>query len=134
MPNLDHDPKNPTDLLGRPIKVDDIVAWGITRGTSGAGICVARIDKIRFIRPAPPGNWRVVNVECPQHLAEDYTLRVQPLVSTGHITYKHKFGGKDEWRYNDAVKANPNEYETKPVTVKLVKNIVLLEPYDGRFL
>jgi hypothetical protein len=32
VPNLDYDPRNPSDLLGRPIKPGDIVAWGTTYG------------------------------------------------------------------------------------------------------
>lgn len=121
MPNLDHNPKNPSDLLGRPIHEGDIVGWGTLYGRSpGLAVCV--IEKIRFIRKAPPGNWRVVNEECTQAQAEDYQLRLRPLKSTGHVSYIDQATGKSVWSIPSG--ADPKQFKAKTVTVKLVKNVV----------
>lgn len=130
MPNLEHDPKNPTDLLGRSIAEGDIVAWGTTYGRSPA-IAVCRIEKIRFIRKAPPGNWRVVNEECRQDQAEDYQLSLAVLKSTGSVSFPEKYHPNG---YIDA-DGNTKYFEQtsdkpKLKNIKLVKNIVKIN-LDG---
>lgn len=138
MPNLDHDPKNPTDLLDRPIKEGDIVAWGTTYGRS-AGLCVARIEKIRFVRTVYSKR-----IECRQDEADDYTLSLRPLKSTGSVTHRHIPTGRDvtyfhslkSFAYWDrsrpeggrCVSVPESELEAKLKTVQLVKNVVKLEP------
>lgn len=102
MPNLTHDPMNPTDLMDRPIHVGDIVAWGTTYGRSPA-VAVARIKKIRFVKNAcSDTGWK--RREVPQHLADDYTLQLEIIRSTGYV------------------------HGNKIKTVLIVKNIVKLEP------
>lgn len=137
MPNLDHDPQNPTDLLGRPIAEGDVVAWGTTHGRSAA-LCVAVIDKIRFIQTACLGNgWK--NREVPQSMADDYTLRLRPLKSTGSVSTIDKRPGaprpsgstSTRWILDEDIADEPDRYEVKTKSVQLVKNIVKLEPIDG---
>lgn len=107
MPNLDHDPRNPTDLLGRSIAVGDIVAWGTTWGRSAA-VAVCRIEKIRFIKKAcRETDWK--NREVDQSIADDYTLLLDMIKTTG-------------WESSGA------NGTSKFKSVKLVKNIVKLEP------
>lgn len=136
MPNLDYDPKNPTDLLDRPIKVGDIVAWGTTFGRSAA-VCVARIDDILFkhLELGSYDTWE----KCDQHEAEKYTLRLAPLKSTGSTTIPQKYhpnGYIDPATGQLAVNARSGgishfeQLSDKPKvkTVHLVKNVVKLEP------
>jgi hypothetical protein len=105
MPNLDHDPQNPTDLLDRPIAVGDIVAWGTTYGKSPA-VAVCRIEKIRFFyKPDPWGP----TIECDQAAALDYQLVVKLIKTTGSEGYGS--GPRKSLR-----------------NIKLVKNVVKLEP------
>lgn len=110
MPNLDHDPRNPTDLLDRPIAVGDIVAWGTTYGRSAA-LAVCRIEKIRFVKnPCAETGWK--RREVPQHEADDYTLLLDVIKTTGSKSY--------------------GKHGTTPFkVVQLVKNIVKLEPFDA---
>jgi hypothetical protein len=125
MPYLDHDPQNPTDLLGRPIAVGDVVAWGTTWGRSPAlAVCV--IEKIRFIAKENGESWGK-NIEVDQWLATDYQLMLRPIKSTGDMGYvmpngdhyyEHKHGPDPE-----AVGA-----KAKTKNVQLVKNVVKLEP------
>jgi hypothetical protein len=124
MPNLDHDPQNPTDLLGRPLAAGDIVAWGTTWGRSAA-LCVAEVEKIRFIAK-DPGSWSGHNVEVPQHLAEDYQLILRPIKSTGSVTLI-KPDGEEYLEYRDGPTPPPGT-KGKAKNVKLVKNVVKLEP------
>jgi hypothetical protein len=124
MPNLDHDPQNPTDLLGRPIDVGDIVAWGTTYGRSAAlAVCV--IEKIRFIRKEI-GRVYDKNIECDQSIAEDYQLVLRPIKSTGGTTWI-KPDGEEYREYRDGPVMPPGT-KAKPKTVHLVKNVVKLEP------
>lgn len=127
MPNLQHDPQNPTDLLDRPIAVGDIVAWGTTYGRSPA-LCVGRLEKIRFVTRHGKGYGPAQ--ECPQAQAEDYTLRVRPIKSTGLVSATDKLGD-NSWPSAQDILADPDRYEIKVKTIKLVKNIVKLEPYDA---
>lgn len=135
MPNLDHNPKNPCDLLDRPIREGDIVAWGTTYGRSPA-VAVCRIDKIRYVRKV---NYK--NVECSQWEAEDYTLRLEVLKSTGSVTYNDVYE-PNGWidpatgqlaRYPNGGISKFRRLSDKPKlkTIHLVKNIVKLEPIDG---
>lgn len=80
MPNLDYNPKDPRDLMGEPIAIGDIVAWGTTAGRSAA-LTVCQIVKIRFTKKV---NSR--NKECPQGMAEEYTLLLRPIYGTGYIS------------------------------------------------
>lgn len=138
MPNLDYDPQNPTDLLDRPIKEGDLVAWGTTYGRSPA-VCVARIHKISFRAKDPTG--RKSSIEVPQQFAEKYTLQLQPLKSTGMTSMptkyhprgfidpetgelaRHPNGGT---KYFETLSDKP-----KLKTVHLVKNVVKLEALDA---
>lgn len=121
MPNLGYDPKNPTDLLDRPIAVGDIVAWGTTYGRSPA-VCVARIDDIVFaFQPQPYGDW----IKCSQAQAQKYTLRLKPLKSTGSVTTQEFVKTPSGWEYV------PIPGGAKVKTVHLVKNIVKLEPINA---
>lgn len=122
MPNLDYDPKNPTDLMGRTIADGDIVAWGTTWGRSPA-VCVAEIDKILFKRKAigcgPWGGdkWE----ECAQQDAEKYQLRLRPIKTTGDMSYE-----SGHWRGPASDQDRP-----KTKTIHLVQNVVKLVPLDG---
>lgn len=135
MPNLGHDPKNPTDLLERPIKPGDIVAWGTTYGRSAA-LAVCRIERIRFIKPRYGTHGE--NVECPQDEATDYQLVLRPIKSTGFITDTEPVHVPEGYTY---VRPDGTSFTShwrtvpldKPKTknVKLVKNVVLIgEPFD----
>ena len=126
MPNLEHDPQNPSDLLGHPIAEGDIVAWGTTYGRSPA-LCVARIEKIRFIRKSGRWNGYNGNKEVPQAQADDYTLRLRPIKSTGRVTFVRKDSGAPWYVHRDGP-FDPEYGEAKAVTAKLVKNIVRLNP------
>lgn len=135
MPNLGYDPKNPTDLLDRPIAVDDIVAWGTTYGRSPA-VCVARIAAINFSRERP-GSYREYE-PCTQAEADKYTLRLEPLKSTGSTTIPQRYhpnGYIDpetglQARRADGGLSHFEKLSDKPKlkTVHLVKNVVKLEP------
>lgn len=139
MPNLDHDPKNPTDLLDRPIRAGDYVAWGTTYDRSPA-VAVCRIDKIRFIRKLPgAGRYGAdKNVECEQYEAEDYQLRLEVLKTTGYVSHNDVWRPNgyidpatgDLARYQDGSIKKVERLSDKPKlkTVHLVKNVVLLEP------
>jgi hypothetical protein len=126
MPNLDHDPQNPTDLMGRPIKPGDVVAWGTTYGRSAAlAVCV--IEKIRFITKENGESWGK-NIEVEQWQATDYQLILRPIKSTGSV---------DDKEYVPDGFVDPDTGETryfrkrdkaKTKTVQLVKNVVKLEP------
>lgn len=119
MPNLDHDPKNPTDLLDRPIAAGDIVAWGTTYGRSPA-IAVCRIERIRFIRKKYGERWGD-NEECTQDQAEDYQLVLKPIKSTGYVTdSEYVPGGFFENGEQKFFRSVP----PKNKTIKLVKNVV----------
>lgn len=120
MPNLSHDPKNPSDLLGRPIKAGDVVVWATQFGRSPA-IAVCVIDRIRFTRPSTGGNWRVVNEECEQWQAEDYQLYMHQIKSTS-------YSGQADTDFNGHWKISP---DARPNRVQLVKNVVKLEDWDG---
>jgi len=113
MPNLDHDPQNPTDLLGQPIAEGDIVAWGTTFGRSAA-LCVAEIEKIRFTRKV---NYE--NAECAQADAEDYQLRLRPIKSTGSVTGSKFHHVRDGVSYHEPI-------IPKGKLITLVKNVVKL--------
>lgn len=115
MPNLQHDPKNPSDLLGQSLSEGDIVAWGTTCGKSAA-IAVCVLKKIRFTDNPGYGKRR----EVPQHRAEDYTLSVVPLKSTGYV---------DDYtfEYDPVTKTGRRvPHPPKAKSVKLVKNVVKL--------
>jgi len=124
MPNLEHDPQNPTDLLDRPIAVGDVVAWGTTWGRSPA-LCIARIEKIRFIKKARYGG----NEEVPQAQADSYQLSLRPLKSTGDVTWYLKTTGELYYRHKHG-KLPPEELEAKTKIVHHVKNVVKLEPFE----
>lgn len=131
MPNLEKDPRNPTDLLGQPIADGDIVAWG-TNFNQSAAICVAVIEKIQFTRPKVPGSSYSGNEKCERHQAEDYYLRLRPLHGTNSVTWIYAPTGQDEWRVRrDPVVPDrrdaPEQYIAKTVTVKLVKNVIKLD-------
>jgi hypothetical protein len=107
MPNLDHDPRNPTDLMDRPIKEGDIVAWGTTYGRSPA-VAVCRINKIRYVKNScAETNWK--RIEVPQDVADDYTLQLEVIKTTGYGS-----SGRNG--------------TSKLKSVQIVKNVVLLEP------
>lgn len=135
MPNLDYDPKNPCDLLDRPVAVGDIVAWGTTYGRSPA-VCVAQIEDIVFAR-LKPGAYSDYE-RCEQKDAEKYTLRLLPLKSTGSTsipTRYHPNGYNDPYTGQPVLLADgrPSHFEPlsdkpKVKTVHLVRNIVKLEP------
>lgn len=127
MPNLDYDPQNPTDLLGQPIAEGDYVAWGSTWGRSAA-LCVAVIEKIRFVC-APPSGYGT-RVECPRAQAEEYTLRLRPIRTTGDVTWIDKRTGETvTWqRSENDILCEPDRYEGKTKNVLLVQNIVKLDP------
>lgn len=124
MPNLDHDPQNPTDLLDRPIAAGDIVAWGTVWGKSPA-LCVAKIERIRFIRK---DNSYGKAIEVEQAMATDYQLVLRPIKSTGDVTWVDKTG-QDKYVRQSDVDADPTRYEAKTKTIQHVKNVVLLQPY-----
>lgn len=130
MPNLDHDPQNPTDLMDRPIAVGDIVAWGTTYGRSAA-IAVCEIEKIRFVQDACAANgWK--RREVPQHLADDYTLILRPIKSTGRVSHSYTYhpnGFVDADGYTHYYEYDKSK--AKPKSVQLVKNIVKLEPLNA---
>lgn len=126
MPNLEHDPQNPSDLLGQPIAEGDIVAWGTTYGRSPA-LCVARIEKIRFIRKSGSWNGWNGNKEVPQAHADDYTLSLRPLKSTGDVAWVHKGTGEPWYVFRDGP-IDLARVEAKLKSVKHVKNIVKLNP------
>lgn len=115
MPNLQHDAKNPTDLLGRPITNGDIVAWGTTFSRSPA-ICVARIAKIRFIQKACSEN-SYKTTEVAQQFADDYQLQLVPIISTGTM-------GNTKW---DPEARTYVPCIPKLKTVHIVKNVVKLD-------
>lgn len=126
MPNLDldYDPKNPSDLLGRPITEGDVVAWGTTWGQSAA-LCIAVIDKIKFTKEVPSGAYSTKRKECPPHEAEKYTLRLRPLKTTGDVTWVNKLTGETRWSIHDG--DNPDNYVAKVKIVQHVKNVVKLD-------
>lgn len=128
MPNLEHDPQNPTDLLDRPIAPGDIVAWGTTYGKSAA-LCIARIVRIRFIKTSCRET-NYTNVEVDQIHADDYQLVLEPLKSTGRVTWiDSQDPTRSSWSIRDEeVKRNPSRYGTKKKTIQHVKNVCLLEP------
>lgn len=123
MPNLQHDPQNPSDLLGQPIAEGDVVAWGTVWGRSPA-LCVATIEKIRFIQKPQYGG---KSVEVAQPLANDYQLVLRPIKSTGDVTWIDKLGEKSYVRQAD-VDADPGRYDAKLKTIQHVKNIVKIDP------
>lgn len=126
MPNLDHDPQNPTDLLDRPIKVGDIVAWGTTWGRSPA-VAVARIHKIRFIAKDNGKSWGK-NIEVPQKMAEDYQLVLEVIKSTGSVSYPTQYHPNGYTRPDGSI-GYFEQLSDKPKlkTIQLVKNVVKLE-------
>lgn len=121
MPNLNYDPKNPTDLEGTPIQEGDKIAWGCTYGRSPA-LCIGIIEKINFTtRYGGHGK----SYPCAQHEAERYTIRIRPLISTGNITWLDKTG-QDRYVRQSDVDADPGRYEAKTTTILVVKNVVKL--------
>jgi hypothetical protein len=132
MPNLEHDPQNPTDLLDRPIAVGDIVAWGTTWGKSPA-LCVAHIERIRFIRKGGSWNSYSGNVEVPQQQADDYQLVLRPIKSTGRVSVKDLADpSRSSWQIDlGEIRDDPGRFEVKTKTVHHVKNIVKLEPLSN---
>jgi hypothetical protein len=124
--SLDYDPKNPTDLMGRPIAVGDIVV----RGGSSAVIMVAEIVRIRFLWQ-PPGTYK--NAECAQHLAESYQLYLRCIKTAGAMpSVQHRATGETYYSLKDALSLNPSDtkddYEYRTIRLLLVKNVVKLEP------
>lgn len=128
MPNLQHDPQNPCDLLGHSIAVGDVVAWATTFGRSPA-MSVSKITKIRFIKKVGGKN-----KEVPQFAAEDYQLYLQPIKTTGmshDMQNKRSRAVVNHWVYRSWIKdgqiqAGNDEWEPKSSMIQLVKNIVKL--------
>lgn len=121
MPNLAHDAQNPTDLLDHPIAAGDTVAWGTTWGRSPA-LCIARIEKIRFIKKSCRET-DYKNVEVEQQFADDYQLVLRPIKSTGDVTWIDTLGEKRYVSTKDQ-ESDPARYEAKLKTIHHVKNIV----------
>jgi hypothetical protein len=127
VPNINNiDPQNPTDLLGRPIAEGDIVAWGTTYGRSPA-VCVAKITKIRFIQRE--NKWSRGGQEVEQAVADSYTLRLQPILSTGSTSSPTRYH-RDGW--TDPADGKVKHFEPlsdkpKEKNVQIVKNIVKLD-------
>jgi len=142
VPNLDYDPRNPSDLLGRPIAPGDIVAWGTTYGRSAA-LNVARIARINFscLKPEYASQGRGRNglassasydsadmyEPCPQAVADRYTLTLETIKTTGDVTWIKEEDGKDYREYRDGPESGWT-LRAKLKTTKHVKNVVLLEP------
>lgn len=137
MPNLDYDPRNPSDLLDRPIKPGDIVAWGTTYGRSAA-LCVGRIERFNFSclkpeyqgrrnSPYPGTGYGAYCYEkCEQKDADRYTITLEPIKTTGDITWIKQEDGKDYRDYRDGPESNWT-LKAKLKTFIHVKNVVLLE-------
>lgn len=104
------DPNNPTDLLGRSIEVGDFVAFPTLSGRS-AVTTVGRIDKINF-KAKVPGKYNTW-MDVGQGSAEKYTVRIQPMVSTGYYWSGESTGEPP-----------------RPVTIQKVENIVKLDVDD----
>ncbi len=127
MPNLEADPQNPSDLLGQPIAVGDIVAWG-TNFDKSAALCVAEIEGIQFKRRSGEWNGYNGNKIVPQADAEFYTLRLRPIKSTGSVTWINKETGKEAWWPSNDPNFDWSMVEAKIKTIQHVKNIVKLDP------
>lgn len=126
MPNIDYDPRNPTDLLGRPIAPGDMVAWGTTYGRSPA-VCVAQIERINFTQKVPGEYGKYV--KCDRSVADRYTLTLQPLKSTGHVNdTEYVSGGFIDENGNTSYFRRMAKPKLK--TVQIVKNVVKLEPIN----
>lgn len=136
MPNLDYDPRNPSDLLGRRVKPGDLVAWGTTYGRSAA-LCVGRIERFNFTRLKPEYKTRSLSnsgydgysADCyepaDQATADRYTITLEPIKSTGSTTFL-KDDGEEYHEYRDGSPERLNLH-AKLKTFSHVKNIVLLE-------
>lgn len=122
MPNLNYDPQNPTDLLGRPISEGDYVAWGTTYGRSPA-VAVCKITKIRFFAEQGYGK----RVECPQQFATGYTLRLLPIKSTGSVSKNTEYVSGGFKEPDGSISYFRDLGGVKEKTVQLVKNVVKLE-------
>jgi hypothetical protein len=138
MPNLNYDPHAPvTDLLGFPIAEGDYVAWGTNWGRSAA-LCVAKIDRIRFYREKPGSYGRTE--DCEQHEAEGYQLLLEPVHSTGDVTWVYEDDPKESVPWSDNIDHERHEWGRKPRTasrravrgkvkrIQHVKNVVKLDP------
>lgn len=111
MPNLNYDPKNPSDLLGRPIAEGDMVAWAHTYGRSPA-MGVMRIKRINFTCEVDCATgYGKKRVACDQRDADKYTLRLVPVKSTGWVT------------------GEPSSWRAMETTALLPMNVVKLEPF-----
>ena|SRR5688572_12969551 len=71
-----NDPKNPTDLLGRPIAVGDLVAAAVM-SYKASSMLVGKIEKINFKRRDPTQKYGRSFIPCPQQQAEKYTLVIE---------------------------------------------------------
>lgn len=71
----------PVDILGRPIKIGDIIAWGHSVGRSSSGLTIGRIEKINF--SWKPDMLRRA-VRCDQLRATQYTISIDVIETTGY--------------------------------------------------
>lgn len=102
-------PSDPRDMLGARIAEGDYLVWPVGHGRAN-GVSVGRLLKINYMHdtPAYPHHGgRYVRRDTP-HGAHHYTLRLQPLVTTGYY-----------WTSRDGDLP-------KPVTIQIVGKVVRL--------
>ena len=136
MPNLDYDPRNPSDLLGNPIAPGDTIAWGTTYGRSAA-LCVGRIERINFscLKPEYSKSGRrgpsfyadpADHYEpCEQRFADRYTITIEVIKTTGDVTWIKQEDGQEYREYRDGPESNWT-LKAKLKTFQHVKNVVKL--------
>lgn len=128
------DPKNPTDILGRPIAEGDVVAWAVTQGRS-AELAICVIEKINFTRKNLAGGaqWRNTYIKCEQWQADRYTLRLRPLERTGYCTFRTRDEGFSEYQVQNktGIKGDrylrPEAYVGDVSTAQKIDHVIKLE-------
>lgn len=102
------------------------MAWGTTWGRSPA-LCIAKIAKIRYF--TRHGSSYGSTKECDRARAEGYHLVLEPIKSTGDVTF-YREDGTEYREYVDGP-ADQHKLTAKHKTIKHVKNVVLLEAFDA---
>lgn len=96
--------KHPRDFLGQPIREGDIICWAMAVGNA-PGVSIGRLTKVVWRRRTGPSRYSA-GEDCSRSEATFYTLRVMPLMSSGH-------------HYTGAV--------TKIVTIHKVERVIKLD-------
>ena len=113
----------PTDMLGRPLNVGDVIAYAQRQGNSSTQT-IRKITKIAFTEPNPMG-YKPVSVECDQAHAKAVRIHSAPL-KTGYISH-YASDGQPMWH----VQTFDVQFSKVGPAIGVLENIVKLEPISG---